>query len=164
MHFFILLLVPKTIRTLKSDKTLLCKSSLGSLDVNKKNQIELRKQQNQSENIQGQKCLIAILHWSIDVKVCPYYLDEVDKLEDVDTDDEVDTLEDVDTDDEVDTLEDVDTDDEVDTLEDVDTDDEVDKLEDVDTDDDIEVLDDDGDDEETLKYRLSPRQFFHHSW
>ena len=141
-----------------------------------KNQIELRKQQNQSENIQAQKCLIAILHWSIDVKVCPYYLDEVDTLEDVDTDDEVDTLEDVDTDDEVDTLEDVDTDDEVDTLEDVDTDDEVDKLEDVDTDDevdkledvdtddDIEVLDDDGDDEETLKYRLSPRQFFHHSW
>ena len=117
-----------------------------------KNQIELRKQQNQSENIQAQKCLIAILHWSIDVKVCPYYLDEVDTLEDVDTDDEVDTLEDVDTDDEVDKLEDVD------------TDDEVDKLEDVDTDDDIEVLDDDGDDEETLKYRLSPRQFFHHSW
>ena len=105
-----------------------------------KNQIELRKQQNQSENIQAQKCLIAKLHWSIDVKVCPYYLDEVDTLEDVDTDDEVDTLEDVD------------------------TDDEVDKLEDVDTDDDIEVLDDDGDDEETLKYRLSPRQFFHHSW
>ena len=27
-----------------------------------KNQIELRKQQNQSENIQAQKCLIAILH------------------------------------------------------------------------------------------------------
>lgn len=36
VHFFILLLVPKTIRTLISDKTLLCKSSLGPLDVNKK--------------------------------------------------------------------------------------------------------------------------------